>query len=806
MLARTNFRANLLFSILAVFIASSWHFSADAVGAEDFDFFEQEIRPLLIEHCYECHGPKPSEIEGGLRLSSRAAILRGGDSGPAAHSADPNESLLIRAVRYNDPLLQMPPDDRLSRHQIEALEKWVSLGLPDPRQDTVRDSPATRSTESSNEDWWSFQPVAAPELPDVSSSSWPGSPIDAYVLDRLTKADMVPALKADRRSLVRRVYLDLVGLPPTPAEAEAFLTDPSDDAFPRLVDKLLASPHYGERWGRHWLDVVRYADTSGCNGDFPLPEAYRYRNYVINSWNADKPYDLFVQEQVAGDLLAQEPGKSDDQRYEQIVATGYLAISRRFSSLGEEFHLTLDDTVDNLGKAVLGLTISCARCHNHKFDPIPQTDYYGLYGIFASTTYAFPGTEIYRHTRHLVPLVPTSRLETELNPRLAKVDLLDEEIFATYTQMAAFDTGAEKDAWREKWKQMKDRRDAMMKALPEFERAYGATEGRPTNVALHIKGDPNNLGPEVPRGFLRILGGQQLTGASTDSGRIELANWLTSPDNPLIARVIVNRIWQHHFGKGMVRTPNDFGTRGAPPTHPGLLDFLSRRLIINGWSIKDLHRDIMLSETYQMAATQNDTYAKHDPDNRRLWTFERRRVDAETMRDTVLAVSGELDRTQGGAHPFPPEWDWRYSQHVPFLGDFPTNRRSVYLMQQRIRQQPYLAIFDGADTNMATGNRQVSTTPQQALFMLNSEFIHEQADYFAERVMREEQETREQIRLAFDLALSRPPLPTEIDEAADHVERARANLVAMAVPQSDKRALASFLRALLSSNEFMFID
>jgi hypothetical protein len=787
-------------------LASAEQPAGQPLTPPQLEFFEKEIRPLLVAHCFECHSSDADELGGGLRLDTRTRLLQGGDSGPAAQPGNPGNSLFIRAIKYTDPLLQMPPSGRLTEREIAALIKWVDIGLPYPRADAGQPrNEQPPHTTADTQSWWSFQRSAEPpSLPAVQDPTWPSNAIDRFVLAQLETQEFRPAPAADRRTLIRRATFDLIGLPPTPDEVSAFLADSSPDAFARRVDRLLGSHHYGERWGRHWLDVVRYADTSGCNGDFPVPEAFRYRNYVIDSWNADKPYDEFVREQIAGDLL---PAESDEIRYQRLIATGYLAISRRFSSLGEEFHLTLDDTVDNLGKAILGLTISCARCHAHKFDPIPQTDYYALYGIFQSTRYSFPGTEIYRHTRHLAPLVPRSLAE-QIGPTLAEIEQLDEQIFETYSTMAALDTGEKKDALRKDWGKLKIRRDELTKATQSFDKAFAASEGEPVNVRLHIKGDPKNLGPTIPRGFLQVLGGHRLSADEPGSGRLQLADWLTSAQNPLTARVIVNRVWQHHFGQGLVRTPNDFGTRGSPPTHPQLLDYLTYRFLKGGWSIKDLHREIMLSRTYQMGIVERASYSEADPDNRYLWTFPRRRLDAEAIRDSMLAISGALDRSQGGPHPFEPEWEWRYSQHVPFVDDFPTRRRTVYLMQQRIRQQPYLAVFDGADTNVATGGRQVSTTPQQALFMLNSEFVHEQAERFAEFLSDTVDGETGQVQFAYQLALGRPPDERELVEAIEFIGQARAEVGRLEIADAERpvEALASYLRVLLSSNEFMFVE
>jgi Protein of unknown function (DUF1553)/Protein of unknown function (DUF1549)/Planctomycete cytochrome C len=766
-------------------------------------FFEKQVRPVLVEHCYECHSAGAKKIKGGLRLDSRQAVLRGGDSGPAVEPGEPEKSLLVRAVTYADPELQMPPEHKLSRREIDALAEWVRMGVPDPRDDPKGIAPRAPAGAVSDEarKWWSFQPVRDVEPPHVRNEGWVRGEIDQFVLAKLEANGMKPAPPADKRTLLRRVTFDLTGLPPKPEEIEAFVADESPGALAKVADRLLASPAYGERWGRHWLDVVRYADTSGCNGDFPVPDAYRYRNYVIDSFNKDKPYDRFLREQLAGDLL---PADSDEQRFEQIVATGYLPISRRFSSVAEEFHLTLDDTVDNFGKAVLGLSVSCARCHDHKFDPIPQSDYYALYGIFQSTKYAFPGTEIYRLPQDLTPLVSKERLE-ELKPLLDKMSELDAEMYRVYSLVETLDT-KEKQQQRSKFDKLLAQRTELVKKLPPFPKAYAASEGTPANARVHLKGDHKKLGAEVPRGFLQVLGGQKLSPGASGSGRLELAGWVTDPANPLTARVMVNRVWLHHFGRGIVRTPDDFGTRGAQPTHPELLDWLAKRFVEDGWSVKSLHRRIVLSRAYAMACVENEPYQRTDPQNERLWTFNRRRLSAEELRDAMLAVSGKLDRTQGGPHPFKPETEWRYTQHNPMVEDFPTDRRSVYLMQQRIRMHPYLGTFDGADTNAVTGQRRTDTPPQQALFMLNSEFAHKQAGAFAERLAKEVKDPAERVRRAHLLALGRPATQDEVEEAMAFVAELERPLKEAGAKDAEQQAWASYLRVLLSSNEFVFVE
>ena len=1162
-------------------------------------------------------------------------------------------------------------------------------------------------TSASN--FWSFQPVHATPIPKVVQTTWPKSPIDHFVLARLQEKRMSPAPDADKRTLIRRATFDLIGLPPTPQEIADFLSDTSPDAFAKVVERLLASPHYGERWGRHWLDVVRYADTAGETADYPVPQAYLYRNYVINSFNQDKPYDQFIREQIAGDILAQ---RAPRERYaENVIATGYLAISRRFGFDSENYHhLTIEDTIGTLGKSILGLTLGCARCHDHKYDPVSMADYYALYGIFDSTRYAFPGSEQKQKQRALVPLLPVNEsvskwrefdtrvaaladklerskqpvpstvlrslddmdgdfemqavaaggsrgvlvppwtytgniavtkeaqspfknlyalgkvgasvpsatngyfLAQALHPRRtrdtcrelhvnldfrvatnnaaapgahrfwigAQPSLAAVEIFISSTALSvrsgdtietirplkpnqwhnlqltlnlssntvsgnigapdditpficeqlpatwpgtidfvAIDSrggteetlpGLELDnlaveetlippvstslpsfgsttqeaspaaladelqklagldgdfelqandtppakpwgpgpnsvvrisaasqspfcnlyppgrlgvhlpnsggyngfgqtltnswniektknlfasfdfrcvnndaggdgSWRfylghgagssaavelgfngkeffrrsadareavcplriGQWYQvqlalnLKDKSytgviatlgsprginpspttDAERTAIPRGERigfkgefasgwdgavdytfidsyghiegvkpaldadnfavretplppldaravkladgegesrrakaaelrrqiearqgelertkqeltallkegpvelAYAVVEGTPHNARMQLRGDPEKPGLEVPRRFLQVLGGQELPpdlprrGASTagtaGSGRLQLAEWLTGPRNPLTARVMVNRIWQHHFGAGIVRSPNNFGKQGRLPTHPELLDYLATRFMESGWSIKAMHRLIMFSRVYQLSSENNPENFARDPANEFLWNFARHRLDAESLRDAILMVSGDLDLTIGGAHPFPPQEKWGFTQHAPFAAVYGSTQRSVYLMVQRIKRHPYLALFDGADPNECIAERTVSTTPLQALFFMNDAFVHEQSARFAARLINSCTDDHQRIVLACQLAWGRTPSEAEIQSAENHLRKYLDELKTTDAPASrhQEMAWASYARVLFSSNEFNYVD
>jgi hypothetical protein len=826
-------RMALLLAVgLCAFVARPFSGNAQTEPSrEGIEFFEKKIRPVLAANCFMCHSSQSSKPQSGLLLDSREGMLKGGASGiPAIVPGDPDKSRLILAIRYSDSKLQMPPTSQLAPEQIKDFETWVKMGAPDPRVQAAATQRLPYDFAEAKK-FWSFQPIKDVSPPQVKGIRWIKSPLDRFILARLEEKGLKPAAPADKRTLIRRATFDLAGMPPTPDEVDAFLRDTSANAFERVVNRLLASPHYGERWGRHWLDVVRYADTSGCNSDSPVPSAYKYRNYVIKSFNEDKPYDEFVREQVAGDLL---PSKSEAEKYERIIATGYLALSRRFGSRNNEFHLTIDDTIDNLGKAVLGLSISCARCHDHKFDPIPTSDYYALYGIFDSTRYAFPGTEIYRHTKDFIPLAPPQQGERLMKWQTELADLddkvenlgvekagLERKAKAAKDKENAEKEKAEKDGARDdkpapaartleqvtaELKAVKARIVELENQPPNVEKAYAVSEGKVRNARIFKKGDPRNKGDEVARGFLQILGGQRAPEGEKESGRLQLAGWLTDPRNPLIARVMVNRIWQYHFGKGLVPTSNDFGARGNLPTHPELLDYLAARFVEKGWSVKAMHRMIMLSRAYQMSSVEDARNAAADVNND--LRFNRRRLEAEEIRDAMLAISGSLDPAMPEAHPFPPEKEWRYTQHVQFFADYDSNHRSVYLMQQRLKKQRFFEVFDGADTNATTAQRPVSTTPIQALFMMNDPFVHKQADELAVRIGMAHPETWKRIDYAYRLVFGRPATKEEIATAQNYLNHVSDELKGTGIPpdRQPRSALASYLRVLLSTNEFLFVD
>jgi cytochrome c553 len=783
-------------------------------SAEGVEFFEKKVRPVLVKHCYGCHSADAKKVKGEYRLDTRAGVLAGGASGPSVVPGDPAKSLLVQAVRHADPAPQMPPDAKLKPEEVADLEAWVKMGAPDPRGG----GGAAKAIDFEKaKEFWSFKPVVRPAGPKS---------VDEFIRAKLDAKGLKPAPPADKRTLVRRATFDLTGLPPTPEEVDAFLADDTPGAFARVVERLLASPAYGERWGRHWLDVVRYADTAGDNSDYPVPQIYKYRNWVIDAFNRDLPYDEFVRQQVAGDLL---PTKDDADRHAKTIATGYLANTKRFGSYEDArypWYLTYEDQIDNLGRTFLGLTVGCARCHDHKFDPVSQHDYYALYGFFSSTRYPRPGIELDKVQRDFVPLGPAEQVAAFETERAAKLKEFDDRVrrleaekklaekglaeagkLADEAERAArvAELNKEVDGFKGKIKAaQKESEDFARRPLP-FETAYAVAEGKTEgkrkvgDACVQIKGDPERLGPEVPRRFLSVLGGQALPANETGSGRLHLANWIADAKNPLTARVMANRVWQYHFGNGLVRTASNFGALGLAPTHPELLDWLAAEFVAKGWSVKHLHRLVMLSGTYQQSGRGGDG----DPGNELLARFDRRRLDAESIRDALLAAAGTLDRTPGGPHPFPDPKAWNFTQHNPFKAVYDTNRRSVYVMTQRFQRHPFFALFDGADTNAGTDRRGVSTTPLQALYLMNDPFVHAQAAALAKRVRGEGKDDAARVGRAYLLLFGRPPTTDEVAAAADY-------LAAVAKKAGGDRAAEaaweSLARALFLSNEFVYVD
>ncbi len=599
-----------------------------SASQQDLDFFEKEVRPLLVKHCYQCHGPDSNEGEGGLRLDSRKAILQGGKSGPAVVPGKPDESLLIYAVNHDPAVEAMPPERRLKNKEVATLIRWVKLRAPWPGADLVNDLKRPEASETvlseQQRAFWAFVPPSEPSIPKVRQRSWVANPIDALVLARLEQAGLQPSPPADRVTLIRRATFDLHGLPPTPEEVVTFLKDPAPDAFAKLVERLLDSPRYGEKWGRHWMDVARYSDSNGMDDNIAYTEAWRYRDYVIAAFNHDKPYDQFVREQVAGDLLA---GWGTAERADSVVATTFLMLGPKMPSADDPIKQQLDivdEQIDAVSRAFLAMTVACARCHAHKFDPFSTRDYYALAGIFKST-------------RSMLGY----RVDSKFNLTALTTEADNRVLSGLEQQMDQADdilvNGNKIDMSADERKQHTDQLNAAYDKMAKIPTAMAVEEGTVADMPILLRG--NHLTPAqlVARGVPRILQvPRPFKITAGESGRRELANWLTDPANPLTARVMVNRIWHWHIGTGVVRSVDNFGRLGERPDNQALLDWLALRFVESGWSIKHLHRLIMNSRTYQMTSQVDTLASKKDPENRLLWRMNARRLEAEELRDSLL--------------------------------------------------------------------------------------------------------------------------------------------------------------------------
>jgi hypothetical protein len=911
------------------------------------DFFESRIRPLLSDYCLGCHNAKLQTA--GLDLSNGAGLHKGGQSGPVVVTGDPENSRLIQVVGYNEKI-KMPPAGKLSNQQISDLTAWIKMGAawPEeqklltaapPRHDAVA---ATQKYTVDQQTFWSFQPVRTQIPPPVQREAWIKTPIDGFILAKLEKQGLAPAESAEKLALLRRATFDLTGLPPTGKEIADYLADRSPQAFERVVERLLASPRYGERWGRHWLDIARYGDSTGGDEDYKIPHAWRYRDYVIDSFNRDLPYNRFIMEQLAGDMLPSE--RSGEVNVNGIVATGFLALGPKMLSEQDKpkvFYDIVDEQIDVTSRALMGLTIACARCHDHKFDPISTQDYYSLASIFASTK-QLTKLEGITSQLYFAPLVPRGLAEDYENyqkkitakkeaideivdfeakiyaarflPRLADymvaarsiyaggrcadevarqngLDLAVLEKWVKYLRpsdevrpnllrwqavtdstaidvareyQAQFETSAkERDDTLAKWRASvaaalrekaeppekpkfaagKNRffaevaldkgplalpekdpeqvyskesnarlagmraelEDLKKNSPPEPPMASAVAEGQSIQQHVLIRGNPKNLGPEVPKRFPLILAGYNQPAITQGSGRLQLARWLTAPNHPLTARVMVNRIWQWHFGEGLVRTPSNFGLMGERPTHPELLDYLAQRFMQDGWSIKAMHRLIMLSSTYQMSSQVTQQGMASDPSNR-LWShFNSRRLDVEELRDSLLTLDGSLDLTMGGTlqtgSGHEPENDavLRVS-----LDPAKSRRRTVYLPLRRSNLAPLLTLFDFGDASATSESRINTNVAPQALFMMNSAFVAERSLSFAKFLLSDVKgDDRTRMEQAYLRTLARSPSSQEIEDALAYI-----HATAEKNPGADAalKAWQSYCHILLASNEFIFVD
>lgn len=905
--------------------------SPKVFSPKDIEFFEVKIRPILVEHCYECHSGK--ELNGGLSVESRPQLLSGGDSGGAI-LLGPNhkDSPLLKAVSYQHENLQMPPKGRLNDQQLEWLRQWIELDAPDPRESTAgakQSHPVMGMSLEAGKQFWSFRPVSAPKIPEVNNPQWPQSPIDNFILSNLESKQIAPAPLADKRTLIRRVTLDLTGLPPTVDEVEQFVADLSPNAYRDLIERLLASPQYGVRWGRHWLDVARYADSNGLDENIAYGNAWRYRDYVINSWNNDKPFNLFVQEQIAGDLL---PHASDETR----TATGFLALGAKVLAEPDVEKLTMDtidEQIDTLGKTFLGLSLGCARCHDHKFDPITQGDYYALAAIFkgtrtfaderfgaikywyehalndpnpsevlkaveaeiaaakqAAAKYKSDAYEKIRQTSRakaadylaaasplpvgasLVQVAEVAK-PLDLHPRILhycrthienqreaffyqtwhRLAAQPDELKSHYTQLFARVDAALEEAKKadpkattlsdpELEEARKERSDpaAFLSIPPQPEYALddatlaeyyqlmekarviesGAIDRATAmgvcdaaavpSLPIHIRGSHLNLGQLTPRNFPTVLLTSTVEPIFSDhsSGRLELANWLTSTDNPLTARVIVNRVWGWHFGNALVQSTENFGVQGDAPSNVEMLDWLARRFMQSGWSLKELHRIILNSSAYQMASLHPDSSKTEqlDPANRLLWKFPIHRLDAEQLRDSVLAVSGRLDcHLTGKTVPLRNRqfvFDHTSIDHTRYE----SLRRTAYLPIIRNNLYTLLEQFDFPDPTMPTGRRSQTTVAPQSLLLMNNSLVMDSASELAGILIAKYDRADQRLNELFLRLMARPPTRGEmgkcLDFVAQSIESGRLDATQVS-KEVELQVWATVVQAAMASNDFL---
>jgi mono/diheme cytochrome c family protein len=818
---------------LFLLVAFPFLSTAPARAGNDAAFYEKEVRPLLEAHCLNCHGGT-AKIKGGLRLTSRADVLKGGDTGPVVDVKNPDDSLLLKAISYSDADLKMPPKGKLSPAQIETLAKWVKTGAPFAEsRATVRRGPPPVDDEARR--FWAFRPVVRPTPPEISNlKSEIKNPIDAFVLAKLDANGLKPAPPADKATLLRRVYYTVIGLPPSPTEVDAFLADNSPDAYEQVVDRLLASRHYGEHWGRHWLDLVRWAETNSFERDGAKPHMWRYRDYVIKCFNDDKPYDHFIKEQLAGDEM-------NPVTPETTIATGYYRLGLWDDEPADPelaYFDGLDDVMSTTGQAFLGLTVGCARCHDHKIDPFPQTDYYRLLSFFRGIRhYGVRSAESVAEAS-IAPIgakpeaaEAVAEYQKKLSDIQKRVGLIEYSVFSKLT-------GSERDDFEHEMNKLpimrkhvgdaiteelldqyvglRSQRRQLRRAAPAaLDEALVVKEGGPKPAETHVllRGNPHSPSAIVEPGFPSVLTTNQPRPSAPHGGssgrRTVLADWIADPANPLTARVMMNRVWQYDFGRGIVRSASNFGYQGSPPTHPELLDWLASEFVAHNWSLKHIHRLILKSATFRMSGRFDAPAAAKDPENDLFWRFDPRRLTAEEIRDSVLAVSGNLylKKAEGpSVYPVIPR-EVLSGQSRPGDGWGKSSpeeaaARSVFVFVKRSLAVPTLAVFDAPDPDAPCPVRFTTTQPTQALGMLNSSFINDQANLFAESVVKVAGDNpAAAVRLALRRVTQRTPTPAEVDRGVRFIAEMREHDKLSAL-----EAQRRFCLLALNLNEFVFVD
>ncbi|MEL7497996.1 MAG: PSD1 and planctomycete cytochrome C domain-containing protein [Planctomycetota bacterium] len=804
---------------------------------EAIAFYNTKVKPILKANCFECHADDPEDLQGSFAITSHASIMRGGDSGPAVNPKQLRESILIRAINYDQ--YEMPPSGQLSKEEIGIMTRWVKLGMPfDPadEKDLTADLESHSTVPQVNAEtkkFWSFQIVTRPDVPDVDpKQAWVKNPIDHFVLKRLEASSLSPAPQASKATLIRRVYYDLTGLPPSPEQVEAFINDPDPQAYSKLVDQLLASPHYGEKWGRHWLDLVRYAESNSFERDGTKPFVWRYRDYVIRAFNDDKPYDQFLLEQLAGDEL-------ENVTNESIIATGYYRLGAWDDEPADPKlarYDDLDDIVATTSQTIMGLTVNCARCHDHKIDPIPQKDYYRLAAMFENIRrYGVRSDEsVFDASVKTLSGDATEEQKQTYAANLRRVDQSIDKIVALVkpdfesvehedfqyemNQLAIVKKRVGKQITQKqfnRFRSLHNERKKLIESPPGSIRVLCVKErgAKADKSFVRIRGNPHVVGDEVEPGFISVLSPPEpVVRPVNDQSigrRLTVAKWLVDPSHPLTARVMANRIWQFHFGRGIVRTTSDFGFQGSRPTHPELLDWLASEFVARKWSIKSMHRLMMNSAAYQMSSRFDESAFGKDPSNDLFWRFDLRRLTAEEIRDSILEVTGQLNREKMyGPSIFPTmPAEVLAGQSRPGKGwgrssDEDKRRRSVYVHIKRSLGLPILSVHDSADTDNTCPVRFITTQSTQALGMMNSEFTNDQARKFAVDIEAKNLDSIEaKVTAILRRVMQRQPTSSEVARGLKLIEQWRTE-----DKVSAKQALEYYCLLALNLNEFIYVD